>query len=172
MTSITAPGSAAGRRGLAALVMAFVLLGTYCEKKAAPLRRQAALSTFNDGSAGGSRPESSFGSATAILGGGGGEEKFNLAPASVSVPLAAAGQSGSFDTRKIIRNGSLDLLVNDVSQSIDKIGSIVTGVGGFVEKSTQTNSGGHSAMTVRVPPARLDQVTSELKGPATNVDRE
>jgi hypothetical protein len=27
-------------------------------------------------------------------------------------------------------------------------------------------------MTVRVPPARLDQVMSELKGPATNVDRE
>jgi hypothetical protein len=74
---------------------------------------------------------------------------------------------------RIIRTGTLDLPVNDVGQSISKIGSIVIRVGGFVEKSTQTNSGGHSAtMTVRVPPARLDQVMSELKGPATNVDRE
>jgi hypothetical protein len=173
MTSITAPGSTVGRRALAALLMAFVLLGTSCEKKAAPPPRQAALSTFNDGRAGGSRPERSFASATASLGGGGGEENFNLAPASVSVALASAGQSDSLDTRKIIRNGSLDLLVNDVSQSIDKIGSIVTGVGGFVEKSSQTNSGGHSAsVTVRVPAARLDPVIVQIKALATTVDRE
>jgi hypothetical protein len=43
---------------------------------------------------------------------------------------------------RIIRTGTLDLPVNDVGQSISKIGSIVIGVGGFVEKSTQTNSGG------------------------------
>src|SRR3984957_5823808 len=61
-----------------------------------------------------------------------------------------------------------------LSLSCDKkMASVVIGVGGFVETSTQTNSGGHSAtMTVRVPPARLDQAMSELKGLATNVDRE
>jgi hypothetical protein len=75
--------------------------------------------------------------------------------------------------RKIIRNGSLELLVNDVGQSIAKVGFVVTQAGGYVEKSTQTNSGGHSAnMTVRVPAARLDQVMAEVKGLATTVDRE
>jgi hypothetical protein len=172
MTSITAPGSTAGRRAFAALLMAFVLLGTSCEKKAAPLPGKRALSTYNDRVAGGSRPQS-FAAATASLGGGGGEENFNLAPASVSVALASVSQPDSLDTRKIIRNGSLELLVPDVSQSIDKIGSIVTGVGGFVEKSTQTNSGGHSAsVTVRVPAARLDPVIAQIKALATTVDRE
>jgi hypothetical protein len=104
--------------------------------------------------------------------GGGGYRYFGSAPASpVNVALASSGQSDNLVIRKIIR--TLDLLVNDVGQSISKIGSIVIGVGGFVEKSTQTNSGGQSAtMTVRVPPARLDQAMSELKGLATNVDRE
>jgi len=169
MTAITAPGSAAGRRAIAALLVACALLSSSCEKKVA---RQAALSTFNDGRAVSRRPEG-FVSATARLGGGGGGETFNLAPASVSTALASAGQSDTLDTRKIIRNASLDLLVNNVSQSIDRIGSIVTGVGGFVEKSTQTNSGGHSAsVTVRVPAARLDQVITQIKGLATTVDRE
>ncbi len=84
-----------------------------------------------------------------------------------------SGQSESLDARKIIRNGSLELLVNDVGQAIAKIGSVATGLGGFVEKSTQTNSGGHSAsITVRVPSARLDQAITQIKGLATTVDRE
>jgi hypothetical protein len=65
------------------------------------------------------------------------------------------------------------LLVNDVAQSITKIGSLVSGAGGYVEKSTQTNSGGHSAsLTVRVPAPRLDQVMADVKRFATAVDRE
>jgi hypothetical protein len=97
----------------------------------------------------------------------------NDAPASVGNALASSGEPDALAARKIIRNGSLELLVNDVGQSIAKIGSIVIGVGGFVEKSTQTNSGGHSAaMTVRVPAARLDQVITQIKGLATTVDRE
>ena len=133
--------------------------------------RPAAFSNFNDQRAA-NRPEG-FVSATTRLGGGGGGETFNLAPASVSTALASAEQSDALDARKIIRNGSLDLLVTDVSQSIDKIGSIVTAAGGFVEKSTQLNSGVHSAsVTVRVPAARLDQVITQVKRLATTVDRE
>ncbi len=104
-------------------------------------------------------------------GGGGGRESLHKYPQSVA--LASSGKPDTLDARKIIRNGSLELLVNDVGQSIDKIGFIVTGVGGFVEKSTQTNSGGHSAsVTVRVPAARLDQAVAQIKGLATSVDRE
>src|ERR1700758_4033366 len=54
--------------------------------------------------------------------------------------------------RKIIRNGSLELVVVDVDQSNNKIRSIVEGLGGFVEKATQTNVNGRTAtITVRVP---------------------
>ena len=102
-------------------------------------------------------------------GGGGDSDKADR----VNVALASSGQTDTLESRKIIRNGSLDLLVTDVGQSVAKIGSIVNGVGGFVEKSTQTNSGGHSAsVTVRVPAAHLDQVISQIKTLATTVDRE
>ena len=149
------------------LLVACIVSSLSCEKKAA---RQVAHSTFHDRRAVRSLPES-FVSATASLGGGGGEENFTVSPASVSVALAQ--QPDSLDTRKIIRNGSLDLLVNDVGRSIVKIGSIVAEVGGFVEKSTQINSGGHSAsVTVRVPAARLDPVIGQIKALATTVDRE
>jgi len=155
MTSITTSQSAARRRASAAVLVTLFLLSTSCAKKAGRMSIPAALSTYND-SRGGS-------------GGGGGESFVNP----LSVALASSGQSDTIDTRRIIRNGSLDLLVNDVGQSIDKIGSIVTGMGGFVEKSTQTNSGGHSAsVTIRVPSARLDQVIAQIKGLATSVDRE
>jgi hypothetical protein len=132
------------------------LLTTSCYKKAAPPMSRAPLSSY---------------SASRNLGGGGGGESFDKQP--LSVALAASKQSDTLDTRKIIRNGLLDLLVNDVGQSIDKIETIVAGMGGFVEKSTQTNSGGHSAsVTVRVPAARLDRVMAQIKGLATSVDRE
>jgi hypothetical protein len=151
MTSITKPHSTARRRALAMLLAAFALLGVSCEKKAALMSRATGLSGY--------------------IGGGGGGQSVDKAV--VGVALASSGQPDTLDTRKIVRNGSLDLLVNDVGQSIDKIGSIVNAAGGFVEKSAQTNSGGHSAsVTVRVPAARLDQVIVQIKGLATNVDRE
>lgn len=105
--------------------------------------------------------------------GGGGGEGYGQASKAVNFALVSSGHSEPLDARKIIRNGSLDLLVNHVGQSIAKIGSVVTSLGGFVEKSTQTNSGSHSAsITVRVPSARLDQAITQIKGLATSVDQE
>jgi hypothetical protein len=136
-----------------------VLLSSSCANKMAVMSRPAALSTYD---------ESRRGS-----GGGGVYRAESQIRLPESVALASNGAPDALDTRKIVRNGSLDLLVNDVGQSITKIGSIVTGVGGFVEKSTQTNSGGHSAsVTVRVPAARLDPVIVQIKALATTVDRE
>src|SRR5271169_3383712 len=172
MTSITPPRSAAGRRVFAALLVVFALLSTSCEKKAARPPSNAAFSTFNEPrDNGGDRYSVQLVASSRALGVVGGRD-YDKSPDSVNVALAA-GQPDTLDTRKIIRNGSLDLLVTEVSQSIDKIGSIVVGVGGFVEKSNQTNSGGHSAsVTVRVPAARLDSVIVQIKALATTVDRE
>jgi hypothetical protein len=75
--------------------------------------------------------------------------------------------------RKIIRNGSLELVVVDVDQSNNKIRSIVEGLGGFVEKATQTNVNGRTAtITVRVPADSLDKSIAQIKSLATSVERE
>jgi hypothetical protein len=153
MKSITASKSALLRRVFAAVLVTLFLLSTSCAKKAALMSTPAALysSSRNRG------------------GGGGGGLSVDAVP---NAP-ASSSQSDAPAIRKVIRNGSLDLLVNDVGQSIDKIGSLANAAGGFVEKSTQTNSGGHSAtVTLRVPAARLDQVIAQIKGLATAVDRE
>jgi hypothetical protein len=174
MTSITVLRSSGSRRVFAVLLAAFILLCSSCEKRTAPMKDEAlkssrpqVLSTYFS-----YEPRVRGGaistSATAMLGGGGegGNDKSPAAPAS-------SGQPETLDARKIIRNGSLDLLVNNVEQSVEKIGSIVKGAGGYVEKSTQSNSGSHSAsVTVRVPAARLDQVITQVKALAISVDRE
>ena len=51
---------------------------------------------------------------------------------------ASSGDAVSLTIRKIIRNGTRELLVRDVGQSITKVGAIITGLGGYVEKSTQS----------------------------------
>jgi hypothetical protein len=170
MTPITAPRPGSRQRAVAVLMtVALVLLSVSCAKKAAmqvASTRQAAVSTFNETRVhGGARSAS----ATAMLSG----SQEDQPPSSVSVALADAGQPDTLDARKIIRNGSLDLLVNDLGQSVDKIGSIVKGASGFVEKATQMNGSVHSAtVTVRIPAGRLDQVMAQIKALATNVDRE
>lgn len=101
-------------------------------------------------------------------GGGGGFAQSGF----VSTALASP-ESPEATPRKIIRNGALDLLVNDVTQSIDKISSIAVAAGGYVEKSTQTNSGLRNAsLTIRVPSGRLDQTIADIKHLATLVERE
>jgi hypothetical protein len=167
MTPIIAPASGVCRRASAAVLLAFFALSMSCEKKAALMVDRAELKNSPSRSPVSSRSVNYF---YAPSGGGGGDsDKADR----VNVALASSGQPDALDTRKIIRNGSLDLLVGDVGQSVVKIGSIVNGVGGFIEKSTQINSSGRSAsVTVRVPAARLDQVISQIKSLASSVDRE
>ena len=169
MTSITSPPSAARGRVSAVLLVIFILLSAACQyKRAALMPRRVGLSIDNSRVTNGQVGYNYFGS---VGGGGGDNDKSPSSP--VTVALAASQQSANLDVRKIIRNASLDLLVNDVEQSVSKIGSIVTGTGGFVEKATQTNSGGHSAsVTVRIPAASLNQVMAKIKALATTVDRE
>ena len=87
--------------------------------------------------------------------------------------LVSAQTESTTPQRKIIRNGSLELVVSDVGQVANQIRAAVDTLGGFVEKSTQTNVGGHSAViTVRVPVENLDRAMSQIKSLATTVDRE
>lgn len=91
-----------------------------------------------------------------------------------AVARLVSAQTDSVGTpRKIIRNGSLEITVSDVDQASTKIRSIVESLGGFVEKSSQTNVGGHTAtITARVPADGLDRAMIQVKGVAASVDRE
>jgi len=90
-----------------------------------------------------------------------------------TLALVSAESSPTGTPRKIIRNGSLELVVIDVDQTNNKIRSIVEGAGGFVEKATQTNVSGRTAtITVRVPADSLDKSIAQIKSLATSVERE
>ena len=161
---------AAGRRRCAGFALiVFVLLSASCENQVA---RQDAPSRFVSNQV--ARQDAPSGLASNTL-------AANDLPSRLMSrlePPAAVMRESSGDSeipfpRKIVRTGSLQLLVSDVAQSITKIGSIVSGAGGYVEKATHTNSGGPAAdMTVRVPSASLDNVIADIKRLATTVDRE
>jgi hypothetical protein len=90
-----------------------------------------------------------------------------------TLALVSAERSPRDTPRKIIRNGSLQLVVLDVDQASNRIRSVVENVGGFVEKATQTNVSGRTAtISVRVPADSLDKSMAQIKGLATSVDRE
>jgi hypothetical protein len=170
MASITPPRFGARQRAFAALATACILLGSSCARKAAVMKssRLEGFSTFNDSRANG--VGQGIAASAALQPGSPSDASPDVL---MSVAQASSGQPDSLEARKIIRNGSLDLLVNDIGQSIEKIGSIVRSASGFVEKSSQMNSGARSAsVTVRVPAARLDSVITQVKAVATTVDRE
>lgn len=150
--------SVISRSVLAAGVTTSLLLSPACEKRAAMMQRTqdsaASSGYFRDASPGG---------------GGGGDRHEHPA----TLRLVAEQTEKTPAIRKIVRNGSLVLLVANVEETASKIGTIVSDMGGFVEKSTQTNTGGHSAeITVRVPSGSLDRLMAEVKKLALNVDRE
>src|SRR5215472_1958066 len=136
----------------ATLLVALSLLAASCAKKMAP--RQLVAFQRSDLRSGG---------------GGGGSVSADL-PASIGF-LNQVVEAAT--DRKIIRNASLSLLVNDVPESAQKITSIASTAGGFIEKATQANTAGHAAsITVRVPAQKLDQVMADIKRLATSVESE
>jgi uncharacterized protein DUF4349 len=145
------------RAAFAAVVTAFVLSSLACEKKVARM-----LPRPGDSSA-----SSAYLRRDASPGGGGGVGHLQ------TVSLLAEQTEAPPGNRKIVRNGALELLVADVGQTASKIGILAVGMGGFVEKSVQTNTAGHTAViTVRVPADDLDRLMSEIKKLALSVDRE
>ena len=140
----------------AAVVTASVLSSLACEKKVALMRHRPEDSSVSS---------AYFGDASPGGGGGGGHLE--------TVSLVAEQSPAPPANRKIVRNGTLELLVADVGQTASKIGALVSDMGGFVEKSAQTNTAGHAAViTVRVPADDLNRLMSEVKKLALSVDRE
>ena len=96
-----------------------------------------------------------------------------------SAPQAAGEGAGSLDLlgRTIIRNGSLSLEVESVSEAFDAVNAVAIGNGGFVADSSFFRNGGggdgegsqFARMTLRVPAERFQQTLDDLRALAIEV---
>lgn len=73
--------------------------------------------------------------------------------------------------RKVIRNGTLDLEVESVGESYDRVSALASSLGGYVaEASFSGEADSRTArLVIRVPAERYDQALTDLRGFATEV---
>lgn len=74
--------------------------------------------------------------------------------------------------RIIVRTGSIDLVVKDVSGSVDKVSALAVNLGGFVVSSqiTGTDADMRGYISIRIPAASFDDAMTSLKGYAVKVN--
>jgi len=95
----------------------------------------------------------------------------------IGIPPIGGGSLGDIEDvdRQIIKNGSLDLVVDNTEESIDDITVIAKGNDGFVENVNVYESGKDKKrgnVTVRVPAEKFDTVFDALKDLAIKVTSE
>lgn len=99
----------------------------------------------------------------------------SAAPAVANAPQQTAQQPPiDISQRLIVRNASLSLLVNDVTEAAIKARNLAESLQGFVVNSVQREENGKPAatITIRVPAAKFDQAMDGLKGLAVRVSNE
>lgn len=98
--------------------------------------------------------------------------------ASSGAGVAAPGGAGSPGQpvvdllgRKVIRNGALDLEVESVADSYDRISALATSLGGYVAEASFSGSeeSRNARLVIRVPADRYDQAVDDLRGFAREV---
>jgi len=80
-----------------------------------------------------------------------------------------------FSLRKIIRNGSLQLVVDNIGETVDKVRAIAEGKGGFLASLTVSDreeADKKGFLTIRVPVAEFTKTMQELKALARVVEEE
>jgi hypothetical protein len=102
--------------------------------------------------------------------------EMKIAPLPPMPPRSGGSASVDLDgeevTPRIIKNGELRLRVEDASETMDSVHSIVSGKSGFVESSSISDSGEGprtGRMTLRVPVESFEGIIEELKGLASLV---
>jgi len=79
----------------------------------------------------------------------------------------SSNQGSGLVDRKIVFRAALELEANDVAASFDRVGAIARDAGGFVEKSSFSNSDDpqrrRAMLTLRVPVAQFDEVLAALR---------
>jgi hypothetical protein len=88
---------------------------------------------------------------------------------SVGMPVPmppTAGETAAEVDQKIIKNGSIRMVVDDVSASSDRIAALALAKGGFVQgsSSSERTDGTHEGyVTVRVPAKHFESTMTEIK---------
>ena len=158
------PGTAAGRAGLAIAALALIV---------AALAACGSDETSVSGGAQSLRGESVPSLGASVTGAVSMSEDAAAAPAfdgGVGL-MPANGGAAQIVGRSIIRNGAMELQVESVGASFERIVGIANAAGGFVADSSFFGSGEQQGarLTLRVPAERFDAVVSELRGLAAEV---
>jgi Domain of unknown function (DUF4349) len=68
--------------------------------------------------------------------------------------------------RKVVRNGALDLEVESVADSYDRVSTLATSLGGYVSESSFVGAGDSRSarLVIRVPADRYEQALASLRG--------
>jgi hypothetical protein len=91
------------------------------------------------------------------------------------VPSPTAGQTAADVDQKIIKTGTIDMLVEEVSGTASKIGGIAVDRGGYVQSSSVSEGGNgayYGEVVVRVPVEKIESTMVDLRGLATLVRNE
>lgn len=134
------------------------------------IQRQGAVtgSSFDDGGYG-TTALGSFGEVDLAF-----EEEF-VERSAAPISNGTAGQTAADVDQKIIKTGSLDLVVDEVPDAVASITNIATSVGGFVQRSSvnETPDGVRfGSVTIRVPSKDFESSMAEVKSLATLVENE
>jgi hypothetical protein len=92
-----------------------------------------------------------------------------------SVQTAAGGESGTPDIdRKIVKNGSMVLEVNDITEAIAGVAAVATDLGGYVVYSNKSGDKDitYGQISIRVPSDLFDETFDRLRKLAVNVPSE
>jgi uncharacterized protein DUF4349 len=95
-------------------------------------------------------------------------------PASVVSPPTEAKAADSSMDRRMVRNSSVDLVVQKPAAAAEKIRELAEGLGGFLVSSQVSggpNAGG-AALTIRVPAARFEEARAEIRKLGLRVESE
>jgi len=122
------------------------------------------------GGNGGNLPAASMGPA---FGGTGGSDSGNGSAARPS-PAGPAGQGGQvalIDDTKIVRTGSLELTVDDVTKALARGRDAISGLGGYIGASQQerTDDKVVATVTYRIPVSRWEDALTDLRELGTEV---
>ncbi len=89
-------------------------------------------------------------------------------------PIPAPAVGGSPSNRKIIKDGELNLVVDDLVRAIDRVTKIATDAGGYLLSSELSTQGDNKTATVKigVPSEAFEDVMRQLRGSALKVNWE
>ena len=100
----------------------------------------------------------------------------NLAMESSTTPQNAAAPAApdAATDRKMVRSGSLDLIVKDPTAAAGKVGQFAGQLGGYVVMSEVNRSADspYASVTLRVPVARLEQAREQIRSLGVRVESE